>query len=140
MRIYLDCCCYNRPFDDISQARMLAEAEAVKRILNGRPSILGSDFLDMEIDMIRDAKKLDKVIGLYRLISEHIKASEFIFARAEQLRSCSSLKNMDSLHIAAAETAHADAFLTVDDRLVRSCKGIDVSVRICNPVEILEEV
>jgi hypothetical protein len=33
MRLYLDCCCFNRPFDDLSQIRVRLEAEAVEWIL-----------------------------------------------------------------------------------------------------------
>ena len=32
MKIYLDNCCFNRPFDDQSQLRILLEAEAKLRI------------------------------------------------------------------------------------------------------------
>ena len=34
MRIYLDTCCLNRPFDDQSQDRVRSEAAAVSEILN----------------------------------------------------------------------------------------------------------
>ncbi|MEZ5672617.1 MAG: hypothetical protein R3E08_09635 [Thiotrichaceae bacterium] len=33
MKIYLDNCCYNRPFDDQTQLRIRLEAEAIKTIL-----------------------------------------------------------------------------------------------------------
>ena len=33
MRIYLDCCCLHRPFDDRRQERVRIEAEAVEAIL-----------------------------------------------------------------------------------------------------------
>ena len=33
MRIYLDVCCQNRPYDDQSQDRVRVESEAVRRIL-----------------------------------------------------------------------------------------------------------
>jgi hypothetical protein len=33
MRIYLDVCCFNRPFDDPSQDRVRVEAEAAKAIV-----------------------------------------------------------------------------------------------------------
>jgi hypothetical protein len=33
VRIYLDACCLNRPFDDQTQARIRLEAEAVLMIL-----------------------------------------------------------------------------------------------------------
>ncbi len=29
LKIYLDSCCYNRPFDDLSQERIRVESEAV---------------------------------------------------------------------------------------------------------------
>ncbi|MDR0764761.1 MAG: hypothetical protein LBE65_04120 [Synergistaceae bacterium] len=32
MRVYLDNCCYNRPFDDLSQDRVYLEAEAVMAV------------------------------------------------------------------------------------------------------------
>ena len=34
MRIYLDSCCYNRPFDDQTQERIHLESEAILTILN----------------------------------------------------------------------------------------------------------
>lgn len=138
MRLYLDCCCYNRPFDGSTQARLQQEADAVKKILNGWHCILGSDFLDMEISMISDIKKLSKVRKLYEP-DEHIDISQSILDRAKELQAISTLHDMDSSHIAAAEAGHADAFLTVDDRLIRSCKGLD-TIRIVNPVEFLKEV
>ena len=33
MRIYLDCCCFNRTFDDLSQDKVRFECEAVLAIL-----------------------------------------------------------------------------------------------------------
>lgn len=41
MRIYLDNCCFNRPFDDQSQIRIMLEAEAKLRI---QDDILGKKF------------------------------------------------------------------------------------------------
>ena len=33
MKIYLDNCCYNRPFDDLSQERIYLESETILMIL-----------------------------------------------------------------------------------------------------------
>ena len=33
VRVYLDVCCFNRPFDDSRQDRVRLEAEAVKAIM-----------------------------------------------------------------------------------------------------------
>jgi hypothetical protein len=38
MRIYLDACCVNRPFDDQSQERIRLESEAVILLLDMRSS------------------------------------------------------------------------------------------------------
>ena len=51
MKLYLDCCCYNRPYDDLSQHRIAVESACIKTILNSSSYILGSDFLDMEISL-----------------------------------------------------------------------------------------
>ena len=141
MKLYLDCCCYNRPYDDLSQHRVAVESACIKTILNSSNYIFGSDFLDMEISLIKDAKKLNRVFDLYKLsISGHIEKTDQIISLALQLQSKSSIQSMDSLHIAAAETGMADVFLTVDDRLIRSCKGLPLSIRIMNPIEFLKEV
>ena len=50
MKLYLDVCCLNRPFDDQSQNRVRLEAEAVLSILelagSGALEIIGSDIID----------------------------------------------------------------------------------------------
>ncbi len=54
MKIYLDTCCLNRPFDDQSQERIRLETEAVMIILarlSRKEWIwLGSQALEIEID------------------------------------------------------------------------------------------
>lgn len=61
MKIYMDCCCYNRPFDDLNQERIKIESEAIMAIINrsraGESEIIGSEILDLEIDQIRDPEK-----------------------------------------------------------------------------------
>ena len=53
MLLYLDSCCFNRPFDDLSQIRVRLEAEAVEWILeesrSGRFTIVTSDYLSLEL-------------------------------------------------------------------------------------------
>ncbi|MCC7335104.1 MAG: hypothetical protein IT422_08405 [Pirellulaceae bacterium] len=52
MRIYLDLCCFNRPFDDQSQAlvRLQTEAKLVVQnwIREGHHSLVWSGILDLE--------------------------------------------------------------------------------------------
>ena len=48
---------------------------------------------------------------------------------------------MDALHVASAEHAGA-IFLTTDDSVIKTIKtaGINISVRVCNPVDLYLEV
>jgi len=47
MKLYLDTCCYNRPFDDQAQERIHIESEAVliiiERVRQKVDTIIGSD-------------------------------------------------------------------------------------------------
>ncbi|MCU0572351.1 MAG: hypothetical protein MUC41_05085, partial [Syntrophobacteraceae bacterium] len=55
MKVYLDNCCYNRPFDDQKQLRIRLEAEAKlgiqQMILNGKVELAWSYILDFENEM-----------------------------------------------------------------------------------------
>jgi len=144
MRLYLDCCCYNRPFDDLTQNRIHDESDAILSILNrsrtDNSTILGSQVLKMEINKISDFAKKAKVQMLYQAINEEISFSADIQARARYIQQVSAIHSMDSLHIASAEAGHADVLLSTDDRLIRACKKLDLDVRVMNPVSYLAEV
>ena len=51
MLLYLDSCCFNRPFDDLSQIRVRLEAEAVEWILDesrsGRFTVVTSSIISL---------------------------------------------------------------------------------------------
>ena len=51
MRLYFDCCCYNRPFDDLSQNRIHDESDAVMNRCRASQyhTVLGSTILQMDI-------------------------------------------------------------------------------------------
>lgn len=54
MRLYFNCCCYNRPFDDQAQQRIHDESEAILSLMNrsvvNGDAILDSSVLQLEID------------------------------------------------------------------------------------------
>lgn len=143
MRLYLDCCCYNRPFDELSQERVRLESDAVlaiitRSLLNG-DTILGSGTLCLEIAAIRNPEKRAKVADLCQVVTERIAHSDSLELRAKQLQ-LEGLHVMDSFHVASAEIGQADIFLTVDDRLIKLCRKKQFAVRVMNPLEYIEEV
>lgn len=144
MRLYFDCCCYNRPFDDQSQQRIHDESEAILSLINRclavRGTILGSAVLRLEIDGIGDTVKREKVRHLYRAVNEDVGYTSMVRQRAEEICQHSAIHEMDALHISSAEMGRTDVFLTTDARLIRSCRSISLRVRVMNPVSYLAEV
>ena len=44
---------------------------------------------------------------------------------------------MDSLHVATAEAGEVDAMLTTDDKLIKACSKLNLSVKVINPIVFL---
>ncbi len=145
MKIYLDVCCLNRPFDDHSQDRIRLESEAVVTILErcqiGNWHLVSSEIVDIEISKIPDPDRRYKVKILATIRQAFITVDEFIEARAMELEGL-GFKAYDALHIACAERSGSDVFLTTDDSLVKKAlQNKDISrVRVENPVKWLMEV
>lgn len=122
MKIYLDVCCLNRPFDDQSQDRIRLEAEAVllilTRVRNEGWVWYSSDVVIDEIEQTLDTRRRERVRQLNAHANEIYQISEADIARARKLTNL-GLSSMDALHLACAESCGTDIFLTTDDRLYR---------------------
>ena len=143
-KIYLDVCCFNRPYDDLSNSLIRLESEAVLTIIDhfeqGKLTILGSDVLVDEINRIADKTKLEKVMTLYlSSTSGTIELCDSITARASELVT-QGVKPFDALHVASAEYEKADIFLSTDKRLLNAAKRIGFNVNTSNPAVWLLEV
>ena len=146
MRIYLDVCCLNRPFDDNAQDRIRLEAEAVLTVLKryqGRSrSLLGSEVIDFEISQISDDEKRQKVMLLSAVLQPCFIVDVNAEKRAIELEKL-GFRPIDALHIACAEKGRADVLLTTDDDLLRRALQYKESlkVRVENPVKwLIEEI
>ena len=144
MKIYLDVCCLNRPFDDRKQDRVRLESEAVLAIL-GRCQdegwiLLGSEVIDLEISRIPDSERKQKVGLLSSIARLRVVVGDAVERRAVELERL-GFKAFDALHIACAEAGGADVLLTTDDRLLRKARQNRgaLKVRVENPVKWLME-
>jgi len=141
MRIYLDCCCLQRPLDDQSQPRIRVEAEAVLAVLAvvqaENLSLLNSEALEYEIGRIPNAVRRNEVLGMLALANERLELTEQTEALAVSLES-DGIWSMDAVHLALASAGSADFFCTCDDRLLS--KGKSLSGLGCKVVSILELV
>ena len=143
MRIYMDVCCLSRPFDNLTQNRVYLEAEAVLTIVslceNEEWVLLSSGTIDYEIAQITDLDIQEQVNALYTSASEHVSINQKCVDRAIEFQAF-NIKHFDSLHMALAEGANADVFLTTDDRLIKRSLNTDIKIKIANPVTWLMEV
>lgn len=137
MKIYMDVCCLNRPFDDQTQDKIRIESDAVLAILSkclsGEWQLLSSEVLDIEIENIQDKWKKSKVYELYKLAEEKIMLNDKIIERAYEIQN-SGIKSFDSLHVASAEFLNSDIFLTTDKNLLHAAGRLKLDVIIANPL------
>ena len=143
MKIYLDNCCFNRPFDDQTQERIHLESEAILMILKrgqiGEYRIVGSDILKLEIERMHDEVKKYRVRELYNVVGENVIYTEAIKKRAQEIMEQSNIRSFDSMHIASAETANADVMLTTDDKLEKMASKLQLKIRVMNPLKFAWE-
>ena len=144
MIIYLDNCCYNRPFDDQTQERIHLESEVILTVLKmgqmKKIIIVGSEILELEIKRMQDEDKKRKVLDLYSIADMNILYSEKIKKRSVEIMSASQIRTFDSLHIAAAEEANAEILLTTDDKFEKMAEKLELRTRVVNPLRFAWEV
>jgi len=142
MLLYLDSCCYNRPFDDLSQIRVRLEAEAVEWILEqsgaGRFKIVTSDYLFLELMRNPSPDKRSNSLAMTEYASVHVPVSESVAIRAAQVESL-GITSFDALHIAAAEAAGCEFLVTTDDGLLKKSQRhpSKFMVTLLNPIDIV---
>jgi predicted nucleic acid-binding protein len=145
MKIYLDVCCLNRPFDDQTQDRIHLETEAILSILNHSRtagwSVIGSDAIDYEISKMPDNDKRLMVQILSTMHDAHVRVDAGVERRAVELKRA-GLKPMDALHVACAEKGKAEILLTTDDNLLSKAlkNQRTLKVKVENPLRWVMEV
>ncbi len=143
--IYLDVCCFNRPFDVQEQERIRLETEAISLILErceiGEWELLSSEVIDVELAQITDPERKQGIEILTSIAKSKVELNKSIQNRAIFLQSL-GIKFFDSLHIACAEADRANVMLTVDYRLLRKTANYsqELTVIVANPVTWLMEV
>ena len=123
--VYLDICCFKRPFDDATLERVRREAEAVATVLDatasGKIQLVRSLAHDFENERNpREDRKLATLLWL-QAAALRVPASP---AAADRARALAGLgfAPLDALHLAFAEQAEAKWFLTTDDRLLNRAR------------------
>ena len=142
MRVYLDNCCYNRPYDDQSQLRISLETQAKLRIqemIRKKQIELSSSY----VLLYENSKNpyLTRQSSIRKFVKENV--SVYVGAeQADEIRMLAGgiistgVKVADAYHVACAIVSKSDCFLTTDDRLL---KYKDERIRIEDPMDFIRK-
>ena len=141
MRIYLDNCCFNRPFDDQSSITIRLETEAKldiqEKIKAGRFSLGWSYMLDFENSANPFLERQVEIHKWEEVSDSFVEETPEILSEMNTLLS-NGLKPVDALHVACATALKCKYFLTVDKGILK--KAADIStINIMNPVDFIIE-
>lgn len=141
MKIYLDNCCFNRPFDDQSQIRIRIETEAKlniqENIRSGKLKLVWSYILDYENNRNPYSDRKSQ-IGIWKkyAICDFDENSEII--DLANFLSRFGFQKIDSLHIACAIIAKCDYYLTTDDKILNKSNKVS-DIKITDPIGFIRE-
>jgi len=142
MRIYLDNCCFNRPFDDQSQLRIKLESEAKLKIQyeirSRKYQLIWSYILDYENNRNPFHERREQIGKWKQYAAEDMDENADIIKAATLLRE-KGFQKIDSLHIACAIHAKCDYFLTTDDKITKRAPTVD-EISINDPIGFIKEV
>lgn len=128
MRIYLDMCCFNRPYDDQTQPRIRIETEAKvviqQKIRNAECELLWSAIIDFECANNPFEEHRIAILNWRNIASATVMADESVLERATSLITC-GVGKYDALHVACSLVGGAELFVTTDDRLLKRLRAID---------------
>jgi predicted nucleic acid-binding protein len=138
--VYLDNCCFNRPFDNQlhplvkieTEAKLLIQAE----VLAGKINLVWSYILFHENHDNPYPNRKKQISTWESLASQHITRTTSIETYAESLLPM-GFKVKDALHVACAIAANADYFITTDKKVLnKTVSGIEI----INPMDFVKEV
>ena len=140
MRIYLDMCCYNRPYDDQSQFKVMMEAQSKLQIQelikNRKLDLVGSYILDYEVS--RNPYEMRKQ-AIVQFINNNMSGYVGV-DRAPKIKPIAEsimetgIKEKDAYHVASAIYAECDYFISTDMRLLKYTSD---KIKLVTPIDFI---
>ncbi|PTQ90508.1 hypothetical protein C8N29_103263 [Agitococcus lubricus] len=140
MKVYLDNCMFNRPFDNQTNLRVRIETEAKlyiqEKIKLGDFFLIWSYILDFENFQNPFAERKQAIAKWRNLASVDIEETALLLANAQFFVSL-GIKAKDALHVACAIEGKADYFLSTDDKLLKKL-ATQAQIIAINPVDFIK--
>jgi predicted nucleic acid-binding protein len=141
LRIYLDNCTFNRPFDDQNQLKIKLETEAKlfiqQGIIIGAYELVWSYILEYENKQNKFDDKRNAVYDWKKIAKLHCLENNDIIKYAEDVIKQTNIRTKDALHIACAVYTKSDYLITTDKQMFNLEWG---DIRIINPLTFLNEM
>jgi len=136
-KIYLDNCCYNRPYDDQTQLRIELETKAKlhiqHQIVEKEFKLVSSIILEFENDHNPYHIRKTVIRDFLQHATEYVDESEEVLTLAREI-SKKGIKPKDATHLSCAIHAKCAYFITTDDKLL---KYKDDRITIINPIDFI---
>lgn len=140
MRVYLDNCCYNRPYDDQSQLRISLESQAKMAvqtaIRQGKIELATSYMGYYETSQNPYEMRRRHILDFQDSYAE-VHVSEGMDEKVNEMAieiEQTGIKHKDACHVACAILSKCDYFLTTDDRLLKYRSD---EIQLMNPIEFI---
>lgn len=141
MKVYLDNCCFNRPFDNQSFLTIRLETEAKlsiqEKIKSGYLSLGWSYILDFENNANPLLERQVEIQRWKEVADSFVNETDEILNKMNELTAI-GLKPLDALHIACAISLECQYFLTVDKDILKKTTERS-EIKIINPVNFIIE-
>ena len=141
MRIYLDNCCFNRPFDDQGQTRIRLEAEAKlciqEKMRSGFLELAWSYILDFENEANPFAERRSVIADWRQHATIDVEETRDILQRAKTLVG-RGLKPKDALHLSCAIAAECEYFVTTDDEILKHGNNVE-GIAVLDPTSFVRK-
>lgn len=139
MRLYLDNSFLNRPFDNPDIGTNKLEAEVLSLIIklsnNNKVSILNSSVIEFENSLNKIPERKIFVEEILKKAGDYQNVDENIRKKAGNLVNKMNISSVDALHLASAESAKVDIFITCDYNVIKRYKG---KLKVINPLEFIQ--
>jgi len=140
MRVYLDNCTWNRPFDDQTYLRIRIESEATlyiqEQIQAGQLELVWSFILDFENDQNPFVERQRAIKKWKNVATIDIDETATLLETAKRLAK-QGLATKDALHVASAIEGQAEYFLTTDDEILRKLFHLN-EIKVIDPVTFIK--
>ena len=143
MKIYLDMCCFNRPYDDQTQVAVSLETQAklhIQQMIKEKKLDLVSSYM-LRYECSQNPFEMRRAA-----IIEFIDENAAIYVSIERQREIerqaadimkTGVKFKDACHVSSALFAHCEYFISTDKRLL---KYPTTAIKLVNPIEFIMEM